>query len=316
MASRKSKPLIGFLGASTKRKWDGVLAAFEQRLATLGWIKNEDYHIKCLWADGLQAKYDKHAATFVHHKYYGRKADVIVTGGTAASLACKKATNLRLIPAKRIPVIFATAGDPVGSKLVKTLARPGGNVTGISNRQTDSAEQRFKIVQQLPNLKVLGIIGNASSPNVKLEIKKISKLARRHNLYCRVFRNIKKKQDIATGIKALGSGRRPADALYVCTDPLITSNAKYLNSLVNRPAIHAFKENLEGQGLMSYGAQLESVFESAADYVDMILRGTKPADIPVKQVAKFEFIINRKTAGKLGLTIPPALLAAANEVIE
>jgi putative tryptophan/tyrosine transport system substrate-binding protein len=316
MSSPNSIPLIGFLGASTKQQWDVVLGAFEQRLGTLLGTKNKDFHIKCLWADGLQAKYDKHAATFVHRKFYGRKADVIVTGGTAATLACKKATNRWPNPAKRIPVVFATAGDPVRNKLVKTLRRPGGNVTGISNRQTDSAGQRFKILQEFPNLKVLGIIGNTSSPNVKVEIRKIRKLARQQTLHIRVFGNIKKKQDIATGIKALTSGRRPVDAIYVCTDPLVTSNAKFLNSLLKRVAIHALRENLAGQGLMSYGAQLESMFESAADFVDMILKGTKPADIPVKQVNNFEFVINIKTARKLGLTIPQALLAAADKVIE
>lgn len=312
MSSRESIPLIGFLGASTKQQWDVLLAAFEQRLRTLR--KDKDFHIKCLWADGLQAKYDKHARTFVHRKFYGRKADIIVTGGTEAALACKKATN-RGSPAKRTPVVFATAGDPVRSKLVKTLGRPGGNVTGISNRQTDSAEQRFNILQQFQNLKVLGVLGNASSPNVRVEIRKIRKLARQKKLPIRVFGKIRKKQDIATGIKVLTSGRRPVDAIYICTDPLITSNAKFLNPLLKRVAIHALRENLAGQGLMSYGAQLESMFERAADFADMILNGKKPAKIPVEQVKTFEFVIKLPVAKKLGVTIPPAVLAKANKVI-
>jgi putative ABC transport system substrate-binding protein len=212
--------------------------------------------------------------------------------------------------------VFAAAGDPVGTGLVASLARPGGNVTGLSLQQTDLASKRLEILRDLlPNLHTLAILANAGSPNAVLEMGEADAAARRLGLAI-VRSEVRKTEDFAPTFDTL-KGR--VEALYICTDPLLTTNRQAINTLalgVRLPTVSGFREYVEAGGLMSYGPNFPDLFRRAAEYADKILRGTKPADLPVEQPTKFDLVINLTTAKALGLTIPEQFLLRANEVIE
>jgi putative tryptophan/tyrosine transport system substrate-binding protein len=217
---------------------------------------------------------------------------------------------------KDIPIVFAAAGDPVGTGIVASLARPGGNVTGLSNQQTDLAGNRLELLREVvPGLRRVAVMGNVNVPNVTLEMNEVQNVAPR--LGIEVTRlAIHKTEDIAPGLQALAG---KVEALYVCTDPLITTNAVRINTLAmseRLPTMYAFREYVRQGGMMSYGPNFPDLFRRAGDYVDKILKGAKPADIPVEQPVKFDLIVNLTTAKALGLTIPEVFLVRANEVIE
>jgi putative ABC transport system substrate-binding protein len=297
-------PTIGFLGATTPTVWSAFVAAFLKRLRELGWVDGRNIAIEYHWAEGRGERYAEFAAELVR-----RKVDVIVTAGTGPVIAVMKATSA-------IPIVFAAAGDPVGTALVASLARPGGNVTGLSNQQTDLAGSRLELLREVvPGLRRLAVMGNVSTPNVTLEMNELQAVASKIGIEVTKL-EIRKTEDIVPGIEAL-NGR--VDGLYVCTDPLITTHSIRINTLAvsqRLPTMYAFREYVRAGGLMSYGPNFPDLFRRAADYVDKILRGAKPADIPVEQPVKFDLIINLTTAKALGLTIPEAFLLRANEVIE
>jgi putative tryptophan/tyrosine transport system substrate-binding protein len=297
-------PTIGYLGSSTASTGSPWAAAFVQRLRELGWIEGRTVAIEYRWADGGNERFAEIAAEFVR-----LKVSVIVTHGNTAAAATKRATAA-------IPIVFAAAGDPVGTGLVASLAQPGGNITGLSIQQTDLAGKRLEILRELlPGLGTLAILVNAGSPNAMLEMDEAQFAARRLGLAV-VRSEVRGTEDFAPALDAL-KGR--AEALYVCSDPLLTTNRSGINTLalgVRLPTMHGFREYAEAGGLMSYGPNFPDLFRRAADYVDKILRGTKPADLPVEQPTKFELVINLITAKALGLTVPPAILARADEVIE
>jgi putative tryptophan/tyrosine transport system substrate-binding protein len=228
---------------------------------------------------------------------------------TPSSVAAKQATSA-------IPIVFADAADPVGTGLVASLARPGGNVTGLSLQQADVAAKRLELLRELvPTMRLLAIIANVGSRGALLEMREVEQTARTHGLEVNAL-EIRQPDDIAPAIEPL-KGR--ADALYVCTDPLIFNNRVRINTLAltaRLPTIYLFREYIEAGGLMSYGPNFPDLFRRAADFVDKILRGAKPADIPVEQPTKFDLVINLTTAKALGLTVPQTLLATAEEVIE
>ena len=298
----KRLPTIGFLGAGTASAGSQWAAAFVQRLRELNWIEDRTVAIEFRWADGHNERTTELAAEFVR-----LKVDVIVTYGNTVADAAKRT-------AATIPIVFATAGDPVGTGLVASLARPGGNVTGLSIQQTDLAGKRLEILRELlPGLHTLAILANAGSPNAVLEMGEAETAARRLGLNV-VRSEVRSVDDFAPALDAL-----KAEALYVCSDPLITTNRVRLITLalgVRLPTIHGFREFVEAGGLMSYGPNFPDLFRRAADYVDKILRGAKPADIPVEQPTKFDLVINLMTAKILGLDVSATLLARANEVIE
>ena len=212
--------------------------------------------------------------------------------------------------------MFAAAGDPVGTGLVASLARPGGNVTGLSIQQNDTAGKRLELLRDLvPNLRRLAIFANVDNPAPMLEVEDVQAAARTLGLEV-ILLKIRRAEDIAPAIEAL-KGR--ADALYVATDPLVSTNRIQINTLAldaRLPTVHGGGEYVEAGGLMSYGADIPDLFRRAAEMVDKILRGAKPSDIPVEQPTKFDLVINLKTAKALGLTISPNLLQLANDVIE
>ena len=275
-----------------------------RRLRELGWIENQSVAIEYRWAEGRDERFAEIAAEFVR-----LKVDVILTYATPSSIAAKKATTV-------IPIVFAAAGDPVGTGLVNALARPGGNITGLSIQQTDLASKRLEILREvLPSLRTVAILADLGSPNSVLEIGAVQVAAHTLNLAI-VTPEVRTANDIAPACDAL-TGR--ADALYVCASPLISTHRIRINSLAlgaRLPTMYGFREFTVTGGLMSYGPNFPSLFHRAAEYVDKILRGAKPSDLPVEQPTKFDFIINLTTAKALGLKISPTLLARADEVIE
>jgi len=296
-------PTIGVLGAGTPSAWSPWLAAFAQRLHELGWSEGRTIAIKYRWAEGRTERYAEIAAEFVR-----LKVDVIVTGGAAVP-AVKQATSV-------IPTVFAVADDAVGTGLVASLARPGGNVTGLSNQQIDLVGKRIELLRELiPGLRRLAIMANTDAPGVGLEMAEAQTVAGRLGLQV-VTSAIRRAEDIAPAFEAI-EGR--ADALYVCGDVLTTAYRIRINTLalgLRLPTIFSTRDLVETAGLMSYGANFPDLFRRAADLVDKILRGAKPADIPVEQPTKFDFVINLTTAKALGLKIPEAVLLRADEVIE
>jgi putative ABC transport system substrate-binding protein len=296
-------PTIGVLGASTPSVWSPWVAAFAQRLRELGWSEGRTIAIKYRWAEGRTERYAEIAAEFVR-----LKVDVIVTGGAAVP-AVKQATSV-------IPTVFAVADDPVGSGFVASLARPGGNVTGLSIQQIDLVSKRIELLRELiPGLRRLAIMANTDAPGVGPEMAEAQTVAGRLGLQV-VTSAIRRAEDIAPAFEAI-EGR--ADALYVCGDVLTTAYRIRINTLalgLRLPTIFSTRDLVETGGLISYGANFPDLFRRAADLVDKILRGAKPADIPVEQPTKFDFVINLTTAKALGLKIPEAVLLRADEVIE
>ena len=296
-------PTIGFLGASTPAGWSRWVPAFERRLRELGWIEGRTVAIEYRWAEGRSERYAEIAAEFVR-----LKVDVIVTVGSAVA-AAKQATTV-------IPIVFAVAVDPLGSGMVAGLARPGGNVTGLSVQSADLADKRLEILHELvPNLRRLAIMGNAGYRAAALEMDEARAAARMLGIDATTL-EIRRAEDIASAIDGL---RDRADALYVCTDALINANHVRINTLalgMHLPTMHGPREHAASGGLVSYGPNYPDLFRRSADYVDRILRGTKPADLPVEQPTKFDLVINLTTAKALGLTVPDKLLALADEVIE
>jgi putative tryptophan/tyrosine transport system substrate-binding protein len=295
-------PTIGFLGASKPSAWSDWVAAFEQRLRQLGWIEGRTIAIEYRWAEGRSERYAEIAAEFVR-----LKVDIIVTAGGAVP-AVKQATSA-------IPIVFAVANNPIGAGLVASLSRPGGNVTGLSVQAPDLVGKRLELLQQvLPSLRGLAIMANAGYPAAVHEMGEVQATA--GTLGLKITRSeIRRAEDIAPAIEAL-KGR--TDALYVCTDSLISANRNRINALAlgaRLPTMHDVRDP-EAGGLMSYGPNYPDLFRRAAEFVDKILRGAKPADIPVEQPTRFNLVINLVTARALGLAVPPQLLARADEVIE
>jgi putative tryptophan/tyrosine transport system substrate-binding protein len=299
-----SKPTIGFLRANTRSAKDQLIADFVQRLSELGWVEGRTIAIEYRWSDGRRERLPEIVAEFVR-----LKVDIMVLEGTAATLAAKQATSV-------IPIVFPVSGDPIGSGLVASLARPGGNITGLSIQQTDLNGKRLELMREvLPDLRRLAIMANVDAPIAVQDMREVQTAARTLGFEVATF-EIRRAEDIAPGFEGL-NGR--ADALYVCGDPLMDTHRVRINMLAlaaRLPTMHGVREYVEAGGLMSYGASFTSLFRRTADLVDKILRGAKPSDIPVEQPTKFELVINVKTAKALGLTVPPSLLARADEVIE
>jgi putative ABC transport system substrate-binding protein len=296
-------PTIGFLGTAAASAWRPWTAAFVQRLSDLGWIEGRTVAIEYRWAEGRNERFAEIAAEFVQ-----LKVDVIVTSGGAV-LAAKQATSV-------IPIVFALSNDPVGSGLVASLARPSGNVTGLSGESADTAGKRLELLREVvPNLHRVAILANAGYPGAVLEMGEVQAAA--HALSLEVaLSEIRRADDIAPAFELL-KGR--ADGLYVCADPLVNTNHIRINALAlgaRLPTIHSVREYMDPAGLISYGPNSPDRFRRAAELVDKILHGAKPADIPVEQPTKFDLAINLTTAKALGLTIPHNLLVLADEVIE
>jgi putative ABC transport system substrate-binding protein len=296
-------PTVGYMGAATPATQGQWAAAFVLRLRELGWIEGRTIAIEYRWTEGRTERAAEIAAEFVQ-----RRVDVIVTSGTGIVLAAKQATSV-------IPIVFV-AGDPVGTGLVTSLARPGGNVTGLSLQSSDLAGKRLELLREVvPGLGRLALLGNVGNPVVVLEIGQIQAAARTLGLEV-ITLEIRRGEDIVPSFETL-NGR--AEALYVVLDALVNTHRFRINTLAlaaRLPAMHALREGVEVGGLMSYGPNIPDLFRRAGDYLDKILRGAKPGDIPIEQPTKFDLVFNVTTAKALGLIVPPTLLARADEVIE
>jgi putative ABC transport system substrate-binding protein len=302
-AQQPALPTIGFFGTTAADTWTPWTAAFVQRLRELGWIEGSTVAIESRWAEGRSERFAEIAAELVR-----LKVNVIVTSGAGVP-AAKQATSV-------IPIVFALAADPLGGGLVASLSRPGGNVTGLSQQAADVAGKRLEILRELlPRASRLAILTDVGIAQSVIETAEVQAAARTVGIELTMLK-IRRSEDIGS---VLGSLKGGADALYVCTGPLVNSNRTLINTLANGarlPTVHGSRPYVEAGGLVSYGPDVTSMFRRTAEYVDKILHGAKPGDLPVEQPAKFELVINMNTAKALGLTVPDRLLAVADDVIE
>jgi putative tryptophan/tyrosine transport system substrate-binding protein len=302
-AQQGDKPrYIGVLGADAT-VWSSWTVALVTRLRELGWIEGDTIDIDYRWAGGSSKRVSDFTAEFLR-----RHVDVILTYGSAAAVL-KQATTT-------IPIVLAVAFDPVSAGLVSSLARPGGNVTGISIQQPELIGKRLELLREvIPQLRRLAIMADANYAPPMLEAERVRAAA--HALDLEAARlEIWRSEEIAPAFEAI---RGKADALYVVSDALIAANRTLIITLAlsaRLPTILSYRDYVEAGGLMSYGPNYADLFRRAADMVDKILRGTKPGDIPIEQPTKFELVINLATARAIGLTVPPTVLARADEVIE
>lgn len=297
-------PTVAFLGAGTPSLARERVAALSQRLRELGWVEGQNFSTEYHWTEGHPERAPEMMADLAH-----RQVSVIVTHATENVLAAKRATMV-------LPIVFAAASDPVGSGLVSSLARPGGNVTGLSIQAPDLAGKRLGLLREAaPHVKRLGILLNANNPASVSETREVESAARSMGLSA-VTLEFRSGDDLPA---AFHKSADHTDAVYVCADPVVNTNRTRISTLAvagRLPMILDNREFVAAGGLMSYGPNLTDLFRRAGDYVDKILRGAKPADLPVEQPTKFDLAINLKTARALGITVPPTLLARADEVIE
>ena len=296
-------PTIGFLGAGGQSAWTHWNAAFVQRLRELGWIQGRTVTIEYRWAEGKTERFREIAAEFAR-----LKVDVIVTVGSAVHAAKEAAPT--------IPIVFAVAVDPVGSGMVNSLARPGGNVTGVSIQETELAGKRIGLLREiLPGLRRIAVIANVGYPASVLEVTEVREVARKSGLEVKLL-EVRRAEDIGPAFDALGNDTQ---ALYVCSSALFNANIARINTLAltaRLPTINALMEYVEAGGFMSYGTNNRDLFRRAGEIVDKILKGAKPADLPVEQPTAFQLVINLTTAKALELKIPEAFLLRADAIIE
>jgi putative ABC transport system substrate-binding protein len=296
-------PTIGFLGADAT-VWSPWTAAFVERLRELSWIEGHTVAIEYRWYEGRAERVGEIGAEFVR-----MKIDLIVTNGPAV-LKLKQATAV-------IPIVFALADDPVGGGMVASLARPGGNVTGLSLQASDLASKRLGLLREVvPHLRRLAIMASSVGySGAERETREAQEAARTLDVEV-VPLEIRQARDIAPAFEVL---KGQVDALYVVVDALIAANRTRIITLATGarlPTIFNTREHAQAGALMSYGPRYLDLFRRAAEMVDKIMRGTKPADIPVEQPTKFELVVNLTTAKAIGLTIPESFLLRADEVIE
>jgi putative ABC transport system substrate-binding protein len=296
-------PRIGVLESNSSSK---RLVSFTQGLKERGYVEGKSIVFEYRWANGKMAELPRLAADLVR-----LKVDVIFAGNTPAALAARDATNT-------IPIVFATVADPIGVKLVSSLPRPGGNVTGLTTNNTEVAGKRLEICKEMLGGKVsrLAILFNPADPSNVLALQTIEDSARKLRLTLRPF-PAKGLEDFAAAFSAMASER--IDAVLVAAGALTLAHARDIAGLATGarlPAVYGNREFVEAGGLVSYSASFADNYRRAATYVDKILKGAKPADLPVEQAMKFELVINLKTAKALGITVPQTLLLRADEVIQ
>jgi len=299
-------PRIGFLGPRTRSDTSFLLDAFLQRLRELGWVEGKNIVIEYRWAEGRSERLSDLAAELVR-----LKVDVIFAPNSAVAAAARNATST-------IPIIMATGGDPVGLGLVANLGRPGGNVTGVSYGVGSqiTGKQLELLKEGVPKVVRAAVLSNPTNPSHALALREVESVA--HSLGVQLQLLEARGLNEFDGAFA-AMARKGAGALLVVVDPVFGLHRTRLVDLAAKsrlPAIYGVREYAETGGLMSYGTDPRDNFRRAAAYVDKTLKGAKPADLPVEQPTKFELVINLKTAKALGLTIPPSLLARADQVIE
>jgi putative ABC transport system substrate-binding protein len=304
-AQQKAMPVVGFLSGTSRGPYAARVAAFHQGLGEAGYVEGQNVAIEYRWAEGRYDRLPALAADLV-----GRKVDVIVTnGGTPVALAAKSATST-------IPIVFSV-GDPVESGLIASLARPGGNLTGVSILALDLAPKRLELLSELvPQARVIALLVNPNNSYAEITIRETQEAARVKGVHIAV---LKAGSEGAIDAAFATLVQLQAGALVVSGDPFLFSRREQVVALASRhavPAIQQGREFAEAGGLISYGPSFTSLSHQMGVYAGKILKGAKPVDLPVEQPTKFELVINLKTAKALGLTVPQSLLARADEVIE
>jgi len=297
-------PLIGFLSGDFPTPSSARYEIFRRRLRELGYVEGKNIVIEHLWAEGKLDRFPALAAELVR-----LKVDVIVTWGSTATRAAKEATNT-------IPIVMANDADPVASGVVASLARPGGNITGFSTLSPELSGKRLELLKEIvPKLSRVAVLGASTSTSSALALKETELAAGALKLKLQ-YLDVLDPKDIETAFRAAGKAR--ADAVLTLPTTVLYSQRKQIVDLAVKsrlPAIYPQTEYTEVGGLVSYEPNLADMWRRAATYVDKILKGTKPADLPVEQPMKFEFVINLKAAKAIGLTIPPNVLVRADKVI-
>ncbi len=306
-AQQKAVPVIGFLNTASPGPYESRLAAFHQGLSETGYVEGQNVAIEYRWAEGHYDRLPALAADLV-----ARKVDVIVaTGAPLSALAAKTATST-------IPIVFTGISDPLGAGLVTSLAHPGGNITGFSLLNVELTPKRLELLSELvPHARVIALLVNPNNPQTEGVIRDLQEAARAKGVQLPILK-AGTESEIDAAFATLV--QLQAGALLVGPDPFFgSSRREQLLALASRhavPAIYWLREFAASGGLISYGSSLTANLHQAGIYVGKILKGAKPADLPVQQPTKFELVINLKTAKALGLTVPQSLLARADEVIE
>jgi ABC-type uncharacterized transport system substrate-binding protein len=305
-AQQSAMPVVGFLNSGSPDTFAHLVTAFRQGLKDAGYIEGQNVAIEYRWAEGRYDQLPVLAADLVK-----RQVSVIAaTGGEQSAVAAKAATT-------SIPIVFIAGGDPVTQGLVSSLNRPGANLTGVFFLTGAIESKRLGLLRELvPNTAIIGVLLNPNSPAAELELQDIPDAARAIGQRI-VILEAGNERDIDAAFASLV--QRQIGALLVASDPFFSNRRDQIVALATQyslPTIYFSREFAAAGGLMSYGANLADAFRQAGIYTGRILKGEKPADLPVMQPTKFELVVNLKTAGSLGLTVPPSLVALANEVIE
>ena len=304
-AQQSVMPVIGFINVAPAQSYKPQLAAFLKGLDEKGYVDGRNVTIEYRWAEGQNDRLPSMASDFVR-----RQVTVIAATTTPAALAAKAATST-------IPIVFTTVGDPVELHLVTSLNRPGGNVTGVTQLNVEVAPKRLELLHELvPTARVTALLVNPTNPNTGTNTKELQTAARTLGLELHIL-NASTESDFNAVFSKLIQLR--AGGLVIAGDPFFTSRAEQLAALALRhlvPTAHASRDFAVAGGLLSYGTDFRETYRLAGNYTGRVLKGEKPADLPVQQATKVEFYINLKTAKALGITVPPSMQARADEMIE
>jgi putative ABC transport system substrate-binding protein len=301
----KKVPRIGYLSVTSRSTNPGRVEAFRQGLRELGYVEGKNIVVEWRFAEGKPDRLPTLAAELVR-----LNVDVIVSGGSTATRPVKEATST-------IPIIMSQDNDPVGNGFVASLARPGGNITGLATLRSELSGKRLELLKEIvPKLSRMAVLGMSTNPGNSQLLKETELAAGAFGVKLQ-YLDIQNPKDIESGFRAASKGR--ADAVLVLAGPVFSSRRTEVVQLAIKsrlPAIYDRRDFGEAGGLMTYGVSVADLDRRAATYVDKILKGAKPADLPVEQPTKFELVINLKAAKQIGLTIPPNVLARADRVIK
>jgi putative ABC transport system substrate-binding protein len=303
-AQKKAMPVIGLLTATSPGPFEPLMRAFRQGLSDAGYIEGQNVAIEYRWAEGHYDRLPALAADLV-----GRKVDLIVAANPPPAIAAKNATST-------IPIVFRGGSDPVGDGLVASLARPGANLTGVSIADDLTAKRLELLSELVPRARVIALLVNPDSVGAERVIREVQEAARAKGLQLHVLK-ASTESEIDTAFASLV--QLHADALVVASDPFLSSRREQIVALASRrpvPSIYAWREFAESGGLISYGPSLTAAYRLVGVYAGKVLKGAKPADLPVQQPTTFELVINLKTAKALGLTVPQRMLTQADKVIQ
>ena len=305
-AQQPAMPVVGYLANATPSGFAHFVAAFRRGLGELGYVEGRTVAIEYRWAEGQHDRLPGLVADLIAR----RAAVIMATGGGAPAFAAKAATTT-------IPIVFTGGSDPVKAGLVASLSRPSGNATGVVNIEVELTARRFELLRELvPTAALIAVLFNPTNPDAERQVVEVERAAQTLGQQISLF-NARSEGEFDAAFAAIVERR--AGALFVSGDPLFTSGRARLIALAAQyaiPASYSFRDFPLAGGLMSYGADLLDVHRQAGVYAGRILKGEKPADLPVLQPTKFNFVINQKTAKALGLTVSDKLLVAADEVIE